>query len=208
MTQKHKQSKNFMPSDQAKIILIDAISHRRSILRRALNDFGYQIVAELHNCQNLSAQVEAVTPDIIVIGTDIPDEQTLEQLVKLHAISPYPIIMFAEKHTPETIESSVSAGVSAYIVDDIQPQRLKSIIEVAYARFQNYQALRQELVETKTELENRKILEKAKGILMEQKNLNEQQAFKALRKMAMDKGQTMAAISKSVIDVWELLATN
>lgn len=193
---------------QASIILIDPQTERRAILRRALNDFGYQILAELQDCTKLIASVQTLSPEIIVIGTDIPDTNTLEQLVKLHQLSPYPIIMFAEKHTPETIKSSVSAGVSAYIVDDIQPQRLKSIIEVAYARFQQYQALRQELDQTKTELENRKLLEKAKGILMEQKNLTEQQAFKALRKMAMDKGQTMATISTSVIDVWQLLATD
>ncbi len=190
----------------AGIILIDQQNERRAILRRALNDFNYRILTELTDCHSLLNEVEHFNPDILVIGTDIPDQQTLKQLVRLHTMSPCPIIMFAEKHTPEAIESSVKAGVTAYIVDDIQPQRLKSIIDVAYARFQEYQALRNELDHTKTQLENRKLLEKAKGLLMQQKGLSEEDAFKALRKMAMDKGQTLAAMSKSVVDVWELLA--
>lgn len=187
------------------ILLIDDQKTRRSILNRALTDFGYLVTEKLENCDDLINKVTENNAEILVIGTDIPNAATLAQLAILKKESPRPIIMFAEKHTPQAIETSIKAGVSAYIVDDIQPQRMKSIIDVAHARFKEYQSLRTELDQTKTQLENRKLLEKAKGLIMKQKNLDEADAYKALRKMAMDKGQTTAVVSRNLIDAWDLL---
>lgn len=188
------------------ILLIDELKSRRSILNRALTDFGYQVKAQLVSCENLLEEVEYHQAQIIVIGTDIPTKETIAQLVLLHKSSPRPIILFSEKHTPQVVERSIKAGVTTFVVDDIQPQRLKSIVDVAYVRFKEYQSLREELDETKNQLAQRKIIEKAKGLLMEQKTLSEDDAYKALRKMAMDKGQTLGQVSKNLIDVWELLA--
>lgn len=192
-------------NEQIAILLIDDQKNRRSIINRALNDFGYLVTEKLDNCNDIINKVNQHKAEILVIGTDIPNSATLSQLALLKKEAPRPIIMFAEKHTPQAIETSIKAGVSAYIVDDIQPQRMKSIIDVAHARFKEYQSLQKELKQTKTQLENRKLLEKAKGLLMKQKNLDEDEAYNTLRKMAMDKGQTTATISRNLIDAWELL---
>jgi response regulator NasT len=113
--------------------------------------------------------------------------------------------MFAERSDQETTENAIRAGVSAYVVDGLNPDRLKPLVEVAIARFREFQALRQELAETRSKLAERKVIEKAKGLLMQKKQLNEQEAYQALRKMAMDRNQRLGEVAQNVIDVMELL---
>ena len=149
-------------------------------------------------------KAESHEPDILVVGMDLPDEDTLKHLVALRERYPLPVIVFSEKDTPQMIQKVVSAGVSAFIVDDIQVQRLPSIINIAIARFKEQQGLIKELHQTKTKLAERKVLEKAKGLLMKQKGISEDEAYTSLRKLAMDKGQSIVTVAQSIIDVLSL----
>jgi response regulator NasT len=135
-----------------------------------------------------------------------PDRDTLEHLSSIGSARPRPIVLFAEHSDSETTQAAIQAGVSAYIVDDLNPKRIKSIMEVAIARFREYQALRKELDDTRTRLAERKLIEKAKGILMQQKQLSEEQAYQALRKLAMDRNQRIAEVARTLISVVDLLS--
>ena len=188
------------------IILIEDHVENDSLLSRALGDFNYRIVKHLSHCNNLHNIVQQSPANFIVIGVEIPSEETFTQLALLHDLSPMPVVIFSEKHTTEAIQNAVKAGVTAFIVDDIQPKRFKSIFAVAQARFAQAQAQRKELNQVKERLEARKLLEKAKGLLMLQKHLSEDDAYKAIRKMAMDKGQTLSVVSRNLIDVLDFLA--
>lgn len=187
------------------VLLVEEEVSRYSILKKALLDFNYIITKHVPSSHNLVDEIEACTPDIIVMGIDLPSQRTLSQLAEIGMLSPLPIIIFAEEDTPNVIQTSIKAGVSAYVINEIQPQRLKSIITVAQERFKETQALRNELENTKAQLESRKLIERAKGLIMQQKNMSEQAAYKTLRKMAMDNGHSLAIVAKNIIDVCHLL---
>lgn len=189
----------------ASVLLVEEHVSRHSILKKALLDFNYIITQHISSDHNLFNEIEKSSPDIIVMGIDLPSPKTLSELAEISLLSPLPIIIFAEEDTPNVIQTSIKAGVSAYVINEIQPQRLKNIITVAQERFKEVQALRNELENTKAQLESRKLVERAKGLIMQQKNISEQAAYKILRKMAMDNGHSLAMVAKNVIDVCHLL---
>lgn len=190
-----------------RVLLVDSLHSRSSILEKALLDNDYQIVEKISDISGLVYAVERHQPDFMVLGMDLPDQRVLDEMIRLKDRYPLPVIVFAEKDTPQIIEQVVRVGVSAFIVDDIQAQRFPSIINVAIARFKAQQGLVKELEKTKTKLAERKVLEKAKGLLMKQKGLSEEEAYSSLRKMAMDKGQPIVSVAESIIDVFRLLET-
>jgi response regulator NasT len=189
-----------------RVMLIDETSGRSAILEQALGDSGHQVVARFNAHENLLLRVQDIEPDIILIDMESPDRDTLEHLRSIGSDRPRPIVLFAERSDSETTQAAIQAGVSAYIVDDLNPKRIKSIMEVAIARFREYQALRKELDDTRTRLAERKLIEKAKGILMQQKQLSEEQAYQALRKLAMDRNQRIAEVARTLISVVDLLS--
>ena len=188
-----------------KVLLIDGNSSRASMLNRALNEFGYEIAEKRLSTKNLLEKVDELQPDIVIIGVDFPEQETLDSLAMLYRENPRPVVVFAETEAPKIIAQAVKAGVSAFIVDDIQAHRLTSIINVAIARFEEQQNIRKELELTRKKLAGRKILDKAKGILMKEKGYSEDEAYQCLRKMAMDKGQSLEVVAESVIDVFGMM---
>lgn len=201
-----KSERTLSMKRQAKrVLLVDPHKAYASLLRRALEDSGYQVLEVLFEMERLVSRAAYHEPDFLVIGIDIPDKVSINHLVELKDSHPLPVVMFAEKETPQIIEQVVSAGVSAFIVDDVQAQRFRSIINIAVARFQAQQGLIQELEVTKTRLAERKVLEKAKGMLMKQKGYSEDEAYSSLRKTAMDKGQPIAVVAQNLIDVMQML---
>jgi len=150
-------------------------------------------------------RVEDHQPDIIIMDLDSPDRDTLENMSVLNQHNPKPIIMFADEDDSQVIEQAVQAGVSAYIVDGINPKRVKTILDVAIARFREYQALKNELEKTRNLLADRKTIDKAKGLLMKTKGLDEEQAYHAMRKMAMDQSKPLVTIADNILSVMELL---
>lgn len=192
-------------SEPVSVLLLDADPERATALRRGLEDSGYRLLAKIREYDQLLKHVETLNPDILVIGTDYPDDILLQQLMLIRDLCPKPVIMFAEKEAPRLIEQVVKSGVNAFVVNDIQPHRLRSIINIASARFKETLVLRTELESTRTQLADRKKIDKAKGLLMKAKGFSEDEAYRALRKMAMDKGQSLSAAAESITDVLSLL---
>ncbi len=178
------------------------------MLKNALMDFGYQVTKHISLCENIIEQIDLCNPKILILATDSPSEAMLKELAEINQLLPLPIVIFAENDSPNVIQNAIKSGVSAYVVNEIFPQRLKSIISVANERFKAVQSLRNELKQAKTQLESRKYIERAKGLIMEQKHISENEAYGSLRKMAMDQGCSLAGVSKNIIDVCQLLSTS
>ena len=188
-----------------RVLLIEHDQIRASSLRHALIDNGYEVVARVSMQDDLLCQMQQVDPDIVIVDLESPDRGILESMRSINRDQPRPIVMFAENSDKAIIAEAVKAGVSAYVVDGFDPNRLNPIMEVAIARFREFQALRCELEATRNKLEDRKQIDKAKGILMKQKRVSEDEAYQALRKMAMDKNLKMVDVARNVITVAELL---
>ncbi|MEH6447693.1 MAG: ANTAR domain-containing protein [Oleispira sp.] len=189
----------------ARVMLVDDTPTRSAILEQALLDQGLTVVCRLESAQSLIKNVEIHQPDIIIMDLESPDRDTLENMTVLNQHNPKPVIMFSEEGDSKIITQAIQAGVSAYIVDGLNPLRVKPILDVAIARFREYQALRKELKQTRDQLADRKIIDKAKGLLMKTKGLDEEQAYHAMRKMAMDQSKPLVEIAQNILSVMELL---
>ena len=205
MAERKAENQNEADFAVQRVVLVDADAGRSSLLRRALEVNGYELVGRLNEVGQMLAMVLSAQPDFVVLGIDSPDQSSIQQLVALKEQAPLPIIIFSEQGSPQIIQKIVQAGVSAFIVDDIQPRSLPSIIAIAVARFQAQQGLIRELEATRSKLADRKILDRAKGLLMQQKGISEDEAYRSLRKMAMDRGQPIVQVAETVIDVLQLL---
>jgi len=188
-----------------RVMLVDASPGRTAILEQALKDSGYQVVARLDSYERLHERVAEIQPDVIIIDLESPGRDMLEHMQEITTERPRPIVMFAERSDTSSMEKAVRAGVSAYVVDGLNPARVRPIVEVAVARFREYQALRDELATTRARLSERKTIERAKGLLMEKRAMTEDEAYKALRKMAMDRNIKLVQAAESVIAVADLL---
>jgi response regulator NasT len=186
-------------------MLVDDSQEEVGPLEEALKEAGFDVVTAPAAALALPDRVAALKPDVIIIGTESPTRDVLEHISVMTARDPRPIVLFTEDRAQPTIQAALKAGVSAYVVAGIQPDRLQPILEVAVARFEREQALRDELREAQTKLSDRKVIERAKGILMEQKRVSEEEAYRLLRKLAMDRNEKLLAVAQQVIDVTKLL---
>ncbi len=191
-----------------RVMIVDdsADSQRRSLyLRLMLEQVGYMVVAEVFEPSRIYEAVKTRAPDVIIIDTESPSRDTLEHIAVLSETAPRPIVMFSADRASDTIREAVQAGVSAYIVDGLAVERVQPIIEVAMARFESYQAVKTELAQVKTKLSERKLVEKAKGVLMKARSIDEDHAYAALRKMAMERSLTIGEVSRQLLAVSDLL---
>jgi response regulator NasT len=188
-----------------RIMLVDSFPERTTTVEEALNAAGHQVVARVMAGGDLAADVAAVSPDVIIIDIDSPDRDTLEHMRTISRERPRPVVMFTNDDNASTIRSAVRAGVSAYVVDGLHASRVLPVLEVAMARFEEFQAMRDELENTKSTLAERKLVEKAKGILMRQTRMDEEAAYRAMRKMAMDRNIKIVELARTVIAAAELL---
>ena len=171
-----------------------------------LFDAGYNVIATVPGDIDLPQKLALLEPDMIIIDADSSARDVLEHVVVATRDAPRPIVMFTDDGEPEDMRAAIAAGVSAYIVAGLQPQRVRPILEVALARFEMEQQLRAELGEVKQQLADRKLIERAKGLLMSKNGCTEAEAFQLLRRQAMDKNLKLVEVSQRVIDVAELLA--
>lgn len=188
-----------------KIMLFDESPERSLFLRMTLERLGHDIVAEISDPRRLYDAVQRQSPDAIIIDTESPSRDTLEHLCLITESCPRPIVMFTQDAKPESIREAVRAGVTAYIVDGLAAERIAPIIETAIARFEAFQSVQTELAQTRSKLSERKLVERAKGILMKEKKISEEEAFGLLRKLAMDRSAPLGTVAEQVITFAKLL---
>jgi response regulator NasT len=188
-----------------RVLVVDESPERTELLREGLLQAGHEVTATLSSPLALLKTIDELKPDVIVIDMDSPSRDVLEHLVFVSQNSPRPVVMFAQDDAPETIRAATRAGVSAYVVDGLDRNRIKSIVDAAVARFEDYQALRTQLAEANLKLFERKVVERAKGLLMKSRGLDEDAAYAALRKMAMDRKLKLAEVAQKVVDAADLL---
>ena len=188
-----------------RVLVVDESEERAAVLREGLERAGHEVAASLTSPLELLRSVEDLRPDVIVIDTESPTRDVLEHLVIVSQSSPRPIVMFSTDSGGEAIRGAVRAGVSAYVVDGLDAARVNTIIEVACARFEQFQNLKAELAEANLKLSDRKLVERAKGLLMQSRGLSEDEAYHALRKLAMAKKQRLGDVAQQVIEAADLL---
>jgi response regulator NasT len=191
--------------DKLRVLLLDARADRARDLARTLEDVGCQVVAELVEPVDLHATLRAVQPALVIVDMDSPDRDTLEDMQRITSEQPRPIVMFVDESDSESIRTAVRAGVAAYVVKGSSPDRIRPVLEVAVARFEEFQALRSELARAQSTLVDRKVIERAKGILMEKRGFSEEEAFRMLRKMAMNQGIRIAEVARHVLAAAEVI---
>jgi response regulator NasT len=188
-----------------RVLIVDESEERATVLREGLTTAGHEVAGSLSSPLELLRAVENLQPDVIVIDTESPTRDVLEHVVIVSQSSPRPIVMFATDTGGEAIRDAVRAGVSAYVVDGLDAGRVNSIVEVACARFEEFQRLKLELAEANLKLSERKLVERAKGLLMQSRGISEDDAYHALRRLAMSKNQRLGDIAQQVIATAELL---
>lgn len=189
-----------------KVMLVDDDPARVRTVQLALARAGCEVVAHRASAIDLHRSVSEIKPDVIIIDIDSPDRDTLENLCVISRDQPRPVVMFAHDGDSAKIREAVRAGVSAYVVDGLALERVMPIIAVAIARFEQFQALRRELLESEEKLAERKVIERAKGILMQGRNLSEDEAYRALRQQAMASNARLGDVARQVIALAGLLS--
>jgi len=192
-------------SEAIRIMVADENEHRGQQLAQALTGMGYPIVGVASAGAYLPTLVADAEPDLILINTNSPDRDTLEQLSLIDRDRPRPVVMFADDDNKQTIEAAVRAGVWAYVTEGVGEAKVRTIIDVAVVQFQQHQALRKELARTKADLDERKAIDRAKGLLMQRRGLSEAEAFAELRKEAMDQKKRIGQVASDLIQVAGLL---
>jgi response regulator NasT len=187
-----------------KIVIVDANPIRAAILQDGLREAQYFNVERIADTHNLLARIYALDPDVILIDLENPSRDVLEQMFQVSRAVKRPVAMFVDQSDTASIQASVDAGVSAYIVGNLQKERIKTILDLCISRFNAFSKLRDELDRAKIALEDRKVIDRAKGILMKAKNLTDEDAYALLRKAAMNENKKIAEVAQSVITVAEL----
>ncbi|WP_269530787.1 ANTAR domain-containing response regulator [Chitinimonas sp. BJYL2] len=188
-----------------RILLVNDTEKPIAELREALLQLGYEVMDSVATPQALLKAVETQCPNVVIIDTESPTRDTLEQLAVMNSEAPRPVVMFSQDGDQQLIRSAVRAGVTAYVVDGMSTARLAPVIEVALARFDEERALRTRLAEAEQKLDERKLIERAKGLIMKHKQLGEDDAYNLLRKTAMARGQRLSDVAKQFIAAAELL---
>jgi response regulator NasT len=199
---------NTAPSDGAGALSASALqaqAERGAALRIGLLESGYDIVASLPADIFLPERIAQIQPDMIIIDSESDTRDVLEHIVIATRDEPRPIVLFTDDQTTSSMDAAIDAGVSAYIVAGLRAERVKPVLDVALARFRREQKLREELSDTRRQLADRKLIERAKGLLMAKNRLTEEEAYQRLRSMAMNKKLKLAEIAQRILDVEDLL---
>ena len=189
-----------------RVLLVNDTSKQVGRLRTALVLAGCEVVEEVISALMIPKRVAELKADAVIIDTESPSRDVLEQICVMTQHEPRPIVMVSEDSQPAAIKAAIKAGVSAYVVEDIDPHRLGAVLEVAQARFEQDQALLSQIREAELKLNERKVVERAKGILMQLRDMNEAEAYHAMRKMAMDRNIRIIDVAQKLLAMNELLA--
>jgi two-component system, response regulator / RNA-binding antiterminator len=187
------------------ILVVDENRLRASIIEDGLREAGHTDVTVMADIHGVARQIERAEPDVIMVDLENPNRDMLEAFFQLSRSIRRPVAMFVDRSDEASIAASVEAGVSAYVVDGLRKERIKPILELAVNRFNAFARLTRELEEAKGELADRKIIDRAKGILMTSKGLSEDEAYQLLRKTAMSQNRKVSDIAQSLVTAAGLL---
>lgn len=188
-----------MSHNPLRILIIDESRIRATIIEEGLREAGHGEVTVIHDMTGIARRITEIEPDVIVIDLGNPNRDMLESMFALSRAVKRPIAMFVDRSDSASIETAVDAGVSAYVVDGLHKHRVKPILDMAISRFNAFSRMARELEEARTELESRRIVERAKGILMKSRGLSEEDAYALLRRTAMSQNRRIAEIAQSLV---------
>lgn len=193
------------PTPTLRVLLINDGAHHLHLIQQELVRQGCDVVGVIDQATLIHDCVLRLQPDVVIVDSNSPSRDTLENLAALNEAMPRPVVVFAEDDSDEPMRGALKAGVSAYVVAGLQPQRLASVMQVAIVRFEQDLALRQKLGRTEAQLAARKNIERAKGVLMAAMGLDEDAAYQRLRRLAMDRGTALAEVAERIIEAHSLL---
>lgn len=188
-----------------RIAVIDEDPVRAAVLEEGLREAGYSDVTQIDDMRGLLRRLSIIDPDVILIDLENPSRDTLEQMFQVSRSVRRPVAMFVDQSDSSMIQAAVDASVSAYIVNGLKKERVKPILDMTISRFNAFARLQDELDSVRGELADRKIIDRAKGILMQEKSLTEDEAYKLLRTSAMNNKKKLVDIAQSVVMAAELL---
>lgn len=194
-----------MATAALKILVIDENRIRAAIIEAGLRESGYDRVTVIDDVTGIARRIAEIGPDVIVIDLENPNRDMLESMFQLSRVVKRPIAMFVDRSDSASIEAAVDAGVSAYVIDGLRKERVKPILDMAISRFNAFSRMARELEEARGELENRKVIERAKGILMKSRGLSEEAAYALLRRTAMNQNRKLADVAQSLVTAADLL---
>lgn len=188
-----------------KILVVDENPIRRAILEEGLNEAGFVNVTTLSSTTRLVDHIYRLDPDVVLMDLQNPSRDVLDQMFQVSRVVRRPIAMFVDNSDKRSISAAVEAGVSAYIVDGLKKERVSAILEMTVSRFRAFEKLRRELDEAKSALKDRKVIDKAKGILMKTKGLDEDAAYALLRQTAMRQSRKISEVAESLLTAMDLM---
>ena len=194
-----------MALPQLSILIIDENRIRAAIIEDGLRDAGHTRISVLHSAHEAGRHITEIAPDVVVIDLENPDRDRFEHFLSLSKALRKPVAMFVDRSDAAEIEAAIEAGVSAYVVDGLKKERVKSILDMAISRFNAFSRLTRELEEARSALEERKVTDQAKAILMKSRGLTEPEAYTLLRKTAMNQNRKIAEIAQSLVTAAGLL---
>ena len=194
-----------MKPNALRVVVVDDNALRAAILVDGLREAGIDGVEVIETSTQLVRRLAAIDPDVIIIDLENPSRDMLEQMFQVSRVVSRPVAMFVDQSDQAMIRAAVDAGVSAYIVDGLKKERVKAIVDMAISRFEAFDRLQRELVEARSELADRKVIDRAKGILMRSRNLSEEEAYALLRQAAMNEKRRIADIAQSLVTAAGLL---
>ena len=188
-----------MSGSELSILIIDENRVRAAIIEEGLREAGHSRITIISEMSGLVRRIEEAAPDVIVIDLENPNRDMLEDLFRVSRAVRKPVAMFVDKSDTAMIAEAIAAGVSAYVVDGLRKERVKSILDLAIGRFNAFERIREELETAKLALSERKLIDRAKGILMKVKHISEDEAYALLRQTAMKQNMRIAKIAESII---------
>ena len=194
-----------MGEPSLRILLVDQSATRAAILEEGLREAGCTDITVVREMHNLLRRIVDADPDVIFIDLENPNRDVLEQMFQVSRSVRRPIAMFVDRSDTDMIEAAVDSGVGAYVVDGLRKERVKAILDMAVSRFNAFSKLRDELDRARAALEERKIVDRAKGILMKERGLTEEAAYSLLRKAAMNENRRITEVAQSVVTAARLL---
>lgn len=197
--------KQIPDTPRLRVAIVEENRIRAAILVDGLRDAGILDVDVIHSTDHLVRRLSALDPDVIIIGIENPSRDMLEQMFQVSRLVSRPVAMFVDHSDGNMIRAAVDAGVSAYVVDGLRKERVKAIVEMAVNRFNAFERLRTELETARSELVSRKLIERAKGILMQSRQVSEEEAYALLRQTAMNEKRKLADVAQSLITAATLL---